>query len=241
MPNTNSSTDTTGILGSILVNNNKTMFTTYGSLGKSVTASGTPAPSGIQQIDVNTGLVTQINSFINQGTRGVLPSNGNVVTEIGDYDMNLAHNGTILVGVETIGPNKIARQGSTIIETDGVNITNDWDFVDIITNAFIAGGDGNVIGNFIGDSSDPDWSHENSAIYNPKDNTLIISSREHFIMAVDYNYPTDGKKRYIGYLAIPQRLGISINLLTNLPYCVMEVLARPMVSTRYLLIRKVIL
>ena len=34
-----------------------------------------------------------------------------------------------------------------------------------------------------------DWFHNNATTYNKADNTLIVSSRENFVIAVDYDTP----------------------------------------------------
>lgn len=64
------------------------------------------------------------------------------------------------------------------------NILKTWNLATIISNAMIAGGD------------DPslfvlpyptDWFHNNSVAYRKSDNSLVVSSRENFVIALDYN------------------------------------------------------
>src|SRR4029077_11749260 len=74
---------------------------------------------------------------------------------------------------------------SVIMEVDFAgNLLKTWNFADIISAAMRAGGD------------DPsqfvyrtpiDWFHNNAAYYNRADDSLIVSSRENFVIAVDYN------------------------------------------------------
>jgi len=69
------------------------------------------------------------------------------------------------------------------IDTAG-NVLHTWDWVQIISNAMKAGGDNPALFVF---PTDLNWFHNNSTLYNPKDNTLIASSRENFVIAVDYD------------------------------------------------------
>ena len=81
---------------------------------------------------------------------------------------------------------------STTSETEAVNIEidtagnvlNTWDFGQIISKAMTAGGDDPA--KFVAPVG-TDWFHNNATTYNPADNTLIVSSRENFVIAVDYD------------------------------------------------------
>ncbi|HEY5036962.1 MAG TPA: aryl-sulfate sulfotransferase, partial [Chthoniobacterales bacterium] len=64
------------------------------------------------------------------------------------------------------------------------NVLKTWNLATIISNAMIAGGD------------DPslfvlpfptDWFHNNATVYRKSDNSLIVSSRENFVIALDYD------------------------------------------------------
>ena len=80
----------------------------------------------------------------------------------------------------------------TVDQTESVNLEVDaagnvlrtWNFADIISAAMIAGGD---------DPSEfvypvgTDWFHNNATTYRSSDNSLIVSSRENFVIAVDYD------------------------------------------------------
>ena len=80
----------------------------------------------------------------------------------------------------------------TVDQTESVNLEVDaagnvlrtWNFADIISAAMIAGGD---------DPSEfvypvgTDWFHNNATAYRSSDNSLIVSSRENFVIAIDYD------------------------------------------------------
>ena len=76
---------------------------------------------------------------------------------------------------------------SLIIEVDASgNVLKQWNMVDIITAAMVAGGDDptqfvHPLAPFPGD-----WFHNNAATYNRADDSLIISSRENFLICLDY-------------------------------------------------------
>lgn len=69
------------------------------------------------------------------------------------------------------------------IDTSG-NVLHTWNFANIISQAMTAGGDNPSL--FVGSGS-TDWFHMNAATYRKSDNTLIVSSRENFVIAVDYD------------------------------------------------------
>ena len=53
----------------------------------------------------------------------------------------------------------------------------------IISNAMTAGGD--TPADFI--LPGPDWFHNNAAAYRPSDDSLVVSSRENFVITLDYD------------------------------------------------------
>lgn len=67
------------------------------------------------------------------------------------------------------------------IGTDGA-VLKEWDMAQIFRAAMQAGGDDPS--NFVRDGID--WFHMNSAIYVPADDSLLISSRENFVVKLDY-------------------------------------------------------
>jgi arylsulfate sulfotransferase len=80
----------------------------------------------------------------------------------------------------------------TVDQTESVNIEVDatgnvlrtWNFADIISDAMIAGG--NDPSEFVYPAP-TDWFHNNACAYRSSDNSLIVSSRENFVIAVDYD------------------------------------------------------
>ncbi len=97
-----------------------------------------------------------------------------------------------------IDVNTTTETEATAVEFDPNNngaILNVWDFGAIITAAMQAGGDSaSTISGFV-QGTNQDWFHNNSVTYDAKDNWLIVSSRENFVMAVDYNAPASGQRQ----------------------------------------------
>ena len=74
---------------------------------------------------------------------------------------------------------------SVLIEVDGLgNTLKTWNMADIISNAMIAGGDGIHVNEFVVRSQD--WFHNNASTYRNSDNSVLVSSRENFVIALDY-------------------------------------------------------
>lgn len=61
-------------------------------------------------------------------------------------------------------------------------VLKEWDMATIFRAAMLAGGDDPA--NFVRDGVD--WFHMNSAIYVPADDSLLVSSRENFVVKLDY-------------------------------------------------------
>lgn len=73
---------------------------------------------------------------------------------------------------------------STNLEVDAAgNVLKTWNLADIVSAAMIVGGDDP--NQFVYPSPD-DWFHNNSTTYNRLDDSLIISSRENFVICLDY-------------------------------------------------------
>jgi hypothetical protein len=73
---------------------------------------------------------------------------------------------------------------STNLEVDAAgNVLKVWSLADIISAAMTAGGDDP--GEFVYPAP-ADWFHNNSVVYNRADDSLIISSRENFVICIDY-------------------------------------------------------
>jgi hypothetical protein len=123
------------------------------------------------------------------------------VTQIADYSndgvVDLHHNIDMGRSGFIIDVNTPEYVESTNLEIDPVSgqILNKWVLGDIIASAMQAGGDDPK--GFVRkvDPSNPrydfdspqDWFHNNSTTYRKVDNTLIISSRENFVVALDYD------------------------------------------------------
>ena len=120
--------------------------------------------------------------------------------KIGDYRVS---NGVTYTGHHNYDPGRdgIILDVNTTTETESVNleidgktgaVLNTWDMGEIISNAMIAGGDDPT--KFVYPVG-TDWFHNNATAYSKADNTLIVSSRENFVIAVDYDTPPDGIKK----------------------------------------------
>jgi arylsulfate sulfotransferase len=111
------------------------------------------------------------------------------VTLIGDYsDRGISyfhHNidpGKVGLLLEAITP---SQHESTVIEVDASsgNVLKTWNLADIISAAMRAGGDDP--NQFVYPAPN-DWFHNNSVAYNRADDSLIVSSRENFLICLDY-------------------------------------------------------
>jgi hypothetical protein len=139
--------------------------------------------------------------FFSNGATGINVINltNAQVSELADYAS---------IGVTTTnqhnadpGRNGLLFEVNTTSETEAAAIEinpstgavlQSWDFGAIISAAMTAGGD-NPSSFVLGTSAD--WVHNNALAYNPADNTLIVSSRENFVMAVDYDPPASGQRK----------------------------------------------
>jgi arylsulfate sulfotransferase len=78
---------------------------------------------------------------------------------------------------------------SVVMEVDFFgNLLKTWNLADIISAAMTAGGDdpSQFVFRRTPGGSNNDWFHNNSVTYNRADDSLIISSRENFVIAIDY-------------------------------------------------------
>jgi arylsulfate sulfotransferase len=74
---------------------------------------------------------------------------------------------------------------SVNLEVDAAgNVLRTWNLADIISAAMIAGGDDPSLFVY---PPPTDWFHNNATAYRSSDNSLIVSSRENFVIAVDYD------------------------------------------------------
>jgi arylsulfate sulfotransferase len=114
------------------------------------------------------------------GTALVVADYSNIGTEHFHHNIDVGKTGLLLE------PDTTAYFESIIIEVDkdDGHILKTFNFADIIRAAMIAGGDdpnGFVF------PAPTDWFHENGATYHRADDSLIVSSRENFLICVDYN------------------------------------------------------
>lgn len=88
----------------------------------------------------------------------------------------------LLAELDTL-PGGVPHPGTVLaeIDTDG-HVLKQWDMATIFRAAMTAGGDDPS--GFVRDQAD--WFHMNSAIYDPADDTLLVSSRENFVVKLDY-------------------------------------------------------
>jgi hypothetical protein len=119
------------------------------------------------------------------------------VTVIADYTSlgvpNIHHNiekGKVGLFLSVNTPDWVS---SVIYEVDPFNgtILRQWSLGDIISAAMTAGGDDpsgfvrKAQGRYDIDAPE-DWFHNNSVVFRGADNTLLVSSRENFVIALDY-------------------------------------------------------
>ena len=115
------------------------------------------------------------------------------VTELADYSSlgitNFHHNiDRGKVGI-ILDANTTTYFNSTNIEVDASGrVLKTWNLANIISTAMIAGGDDPS--QFVYPTP-TDWFHNNGVTYNRADDSLIISSRENFLICLDYEYKRD--------------------------------------------------
>lgn len=99
-------------------------------------------------------------------------------TNINEHNIDPGKTG-MLIEAQTATDNE-----SCIIEVDAKGaILNSWNFATIVSEAMVAGGDDPS--QFV--TRTADWFHSNAATYSKMNNELIVSSRENFVIAVDYD------------------------------------------------------
>lgn len=145
--------------------------------------------SGVNKITLD-GIVTKLADY----------SAGYNVTSTGHHNFDPGRNGII------IDVNTTTQIESTELEIDPHTgkVLQVWDMGQIISAAMIAGGDGDKVSQFVYPVG-TDWFHNNASTYNRADNTLILSSRENFVIAVDYDTPADGVKKIHWILGDPTK------------------------------------
>jgi hypothetical protein len=96
-------------------------------------------------------------------------------------------------------------------EVDGKgNVLKTWNYADIVSATMTAGGDDpNQFVNY----GTADWFHNNATVYRALDNSLVVSSRENFVMAIDYD---SGAMKWI--LGDPTKKWFEFKSLRSLAY-----------------------
>jgi hypothetical protein len=156
---------------------------------------------GTSKIASQSAIVFNNGVYTSDGASGVIRTEfDGQFKKIGDY---AASNGVTYTGHHNYdrGRDGIILEVNTTTQTESVNleidgktgaVLNTWDLGQIISDAMSAGGDDPT--QFVYPVG-TDWFHNNAATYNKADNSLIVSSRENFVIAVDYDTPQDGIKK----------------------------------------------
>jgi arylsulfate sulfotransferase len=122
------------------------------------------------------------------------------ITVLGDYS-DVIENDVVENFHHNIDPGKTgvlleadttAWYESVVMEVDfSGKLLKTWNLADIISAAMIAGGDDPS--QFVFQrtpQSNNDWFHNNAVTYNRADDSLVVSSRENFVIAIDYETGT---------------------------------------------------
>lgn len=123
-------------------------------------------------------------------------SQDSISVECGDYpgaafhhEINLSDNG-FLLELHIKDGQSLVKRGSVLIEVDknGKHLET-WDMDEIIGRCLVESGVpvDTFIRNASNSSKAMDWFHMNSACYDGRDNSVLISSRENFVIKVGYN------------------------------------------------------
>jgi hypothetical protein len=145
---------------------------------------GTAGTASLPAILFDNGIYVSSNTGVTRiefdGTTRLIGDYADIgVTSTGHHNFDFGKTGIVM------DVNTTTETEATNIEIDGSGkVLNVWDLGQIISDAMTKGGD------------DPtqfvlpvgtDWFHNNTAIYQKSDNTLIVSSRENFVIAIDYD------------------------------------------------------
>jgi arylsulfate sulfotransferase len=128
--------------------------------------SGSSSPTGLTRIELD-GTFSFLQDYSGLG-----------VTSTGHHNIDYGKRGIIL-DVDTA-----VQTESVNLEVDGSgNVLKTWDLATIIAAAMTAGGDDPS--QFVYPAP-TDWFHNNAAAYRSSDDSLIVSSRENFVICLDY-------------------------------------------------------
>ena len=148
---------------------------------------GPAGAAGVEGVSSSSAMLYENSIYMSDITSIVRLEFDGSFSFVGDYadmDVTMIHhnfdsgkNG-ILVEVDTQTTTE-----SVIIEIDGSgNVLKTWNLADIISSAMTADGDDPSAFVRLPD----DWFHSNAATYQKSDDSLIVSSRENFVIALDY-------------------------------------------------------
>ncbi len=123
---------------------------------------------------------TQIVRSEFDGTSAVLADYASLGVTAFEHNIEYGRDGLLTA------PDTYTQYESDILEINPVTgqAIRAWDLAAIIRNAMVAGGDDPSL--FV-KPTPVDWFHSNSVAYRASDNSLLVSSRENFIIALDYD------------------------------------------------------
>jgi arylsulfate sulfotransferase len=163
-------------------NNSPTIMDTDGNRRWVGTAAVTSYTGGFFYNGVFVGSQTSPNLYRIEMDGTFAPVGDFTGTDIHNFHHNidLGKHGGLLVEADTQ-----TQVESTILEVNAVTgaILKRWNMADIISAAMTAGGDDPT--QFVYPSP-TDWFHNNTTTYKKSDDSLIVSSRENFVIALDY-------------------------------------------------------
>jgi hypothetical protein len=129
-------------------------------------------------------------AYVTQGSQLFRIDLDETVTMLADYSslgvINLHHNIDVGKTGLLIEPDTTSYFESEILEVDSTDgrVLKTFNMATIISAAMIAGGDDPSQFVF---PTPTDWFHNNGVAYNRADDSLIVSSRENFLICLDYN------------------------------------------------------
>jgi arylsulfate sulfotransferase len=161
--------------------NSPAILDTDGALRWVGTAAGASVSSAFFDNSVYMGLGPQLVRIEMDGAVSVVADYSSIAVENFHHNIEAGKHGLILE-VDTA-----ADFESTLLEVDkDGRLLKRWNMAEIISAAMSAGGDDPS--GFV--RRDEDWFHNNAATYRASDDTLIVSSRENFVIALDYETST---------------------------------------------------
>jgi arylsulfate sulfotransferase len=166
-------------------NNAPTIIDSDGAL-RWISPTGIPAALTASSLFINNAIYETHGATLSRvdldGTSTVLGDFSSHGVENFHHNIDPGKTGALLEADTT------AYYESVIMEVDfSGNLLKTWNLADIISAAMVAGGDDPS--QFVFQrtpQSNNDWFHNNAASYNRADDSLVISSRENFVICIDY-------------------------------------------------------